>query len=275
MRDPRPLLLLALALPFAACGGSGAPTDVASSASVAPAAGQPVSGNGQLNVGAAGSGIGDAVTGDQNGVTVLESKPVPGAPNTETGVGAGAKCADTDLLPESDNLPNVQTATLCLLNGERSDAGLRPLKENGKLEKAAIGHSNRMVQQQFFDHVDERGSDPVARIKAAGYIPSVGAWTVGENLAWGSGSLATPKSIVAAWMRSSGHRDNILRPDFKEIGFGVVTGNPRSRSGSGATFTTTFGGITGAKKRSARSARSARKARLARAAKNRRAKNRR
>ncbi len=105
--------------------------------------------------------------------------------------------------------------------------------------------SKAMVADQFFDHVAPNGSDPVARIRSAGYIPKIGAWTVGENLAWGTGSLATPKSIVSAWMKSSGHRENILRPEYKEIGFGVVTGNPRSRSGSGATFTTTFGGITG------------------------------
>lgn len=246
MRDLRPLLLLALALPVAACGGSSSSTD--NVAAKPPAASQPAGGNGELSVGAADSGIGDAATGSDSGVTILPSEPVPGTPNTETGVGAGASCADSDLLPTAQNLATVKTATLCLLNGERTDAGLRSLKENAKLAKAAAKHSSAMVAQQFFDHVGADGSDPVGRIKAAGYIPSVGTWTVGENLAWGSGSLASPKAIVAAWMKSSGHRDNILRTDYKEIGFGIVAGNPRSRSGSGATFTTTFGGVTGAKK---------------------------
>jgi uncharacterized protein YkwD len=258
MRDPRPLLLVALALPFAACGGSSDSADKPSSAPSAPQSSQPVSGNGKLSVGASGSGIGDAATGTSDGVTILPSQPVPGAPNTETGVGAGASCANQEIMPSNSNLGTVKTATLCLLNGERSDAGLRPLKENAKLAKAAIAHSEDMVKGQFFDHVTPNGSDPVSRIRRSGYIPSVGVWIVGENLAWGSGSLATPKAIVAAWMKSSGHRENILRADFKEIGFGIVTGNPRSRGGAGATYTTTFGGITGAKKRFARRARAAR-----------------
>ena len=266
MRHLRPFLLLALTLPFAACGGSSDPSDTSSSPNTA-AVSQSSGSNGKLSVGAAGSGIGDAATGSQGGVTILPSNPVPGAPNTQTGVGAGAACEDTDVMPDPENLTVIKTATLCLLNGERSDAGLRPLKENLKLAKAATVMSKAMVAEQFFDHVAPNGSDPVARIRSAGYIPKIGAWTVGENLAWGTGSLATPKSIVSAWMRSSGHRENILRAAYKEIGFGIVTGNPRSRSGSGATFTTTFGGITGG----ARSARAAREAvRGARTSKNRR-----
>jgi cysteine-rich secretory family protein len=160
-------------------------------------------------------------------------------------------------MPTPDNLNAISTATLCLLNGERADAGLRALKQNDKLVKAAVRHSRDMVDQQYFDHIAKNGSDPVARIRAAGYIPSVGSWTVGENLAWGTGSLATPKAIVAAWMKSQGHKENILRASFKEIGLGVVAGNPRSRSGSGATFTTTFGVVT-KPRRSATTARTAR-----------------
>ena len=177
MRDLRPYLLLALTLPFAACGG--ASESGSSAAPKAPAASEPApqTGNGQLRVGAAGSGIGDAATGTDAGVKILPSEPVPGTPNTEQGVGAGADCADANLLPTADNLGAVKVATLCLLNGERSDAGLRALKENAKLGRAAAKHSAAMVAEQFFDHVGADGSDPVGRIRATGYIPAVGAWT--------------------------------------------------------------------------------------------------
>ena len=46
---------------------------------------------------------------------------------------------------------------------------------------------------------------------------------------------------MAAWMNSAGHRANILTPAYREIGFGVIAGNPRSHDGSGATFVTEFG----------------------------------
>jgi uncharacterized protein YkwD len=236
-RQLRPIVVLVLAAAIAGCGGSSAPAPD-HQARIRPAS------TGPVNVGVTDSGIGEAATGGPGGIKVLPSTRVPGKSNTQEGVGAGAACEGTDLAPAAGNLDAVVTATLCLLNGERADVGLPPLQQNAKLAAAAAQHSQEMVQQQYFDHVGKDGTDPADRIRATGYIPNAGAWTVGENLAWGTGVLATPKEIVSAWMHSQGHRDNILRPQFKEIGFGVVTGNPRSDNGAGATYTTTFGGLT-------------------------------
>lgn len=231
------LLSLSAAL-VAGCGGS-------SGSSESPAPSKPkATNNGQLNVGVTDGGIGTATQGDRDGLQALPDTKVDKPSNTETGVGAGASCQNTDIAPTRETLPIVVAATLCLLNGERQDAGLAPLSENAKLAAAAIVHSREMVDKQFFAHQGRDGSDPVTRIRSAGYIPSVGAWTVGENLAWGTGTLATPKEIVGAWMKSQGHRDNILRAAYKEIGFGVVVGNPKSDNGAGATYTTAFGGLT-------------------------------
>ncbi len=60
-----------------------------------------------------------------------------------------------------------------------------------------------------------------------------------ENIAWGSGRLETPRAIVRAWMRSRGHRANILGR-FDEIGIGISNGTPR-RGLDGATYATSFG----------------------------------
>jgi uncharacterized protein YkwD len=239
----RPALLLASAALIAGCGSSGENGSPAGQAP-APRAAQPAPG-GQLRVGITAGGIGTATTGSpRGGIEVLPDTPVRGGSNTEQGVGAGASCANADLMPTAGNLSDVQVATLCLLNGERADAGLRPLSQNAALAKAALVQSKAMVADQFFDHLGKDGSDPVSRIRKAGYIPAVGTWTVGENLAWGTGTLSTPKGVVGAWMKSQGHRENILRPTFKEIGFGIVAGNPRSRSGDGATYATTFGVVS-------------------------------
>ena len=48
----------------------------------------------------------------------------------------------------------------------------------------------------------------------------------GENIAWGSGSRSTPRSIVRAWMASDGHWANILSAAFRDIGIGVSPGAP-------------------------------------------------
>ncbi|HWC25664.1 MAG TPA: CAP domain-containing protein, partial [Solirubrobacteraceae bacterium] len=68
------------------------------------------------------------------------------------------------------------------------------------------------------------------------------SWSLGENIAWGSGERATPQEIVRAWMRSPGHRRNILERRFRNIGIGVATGAPGDVSGRpAATYTTDFG----------------------------------
>jgi uncharacterized protein YkwD len=53
----------------------------------------------------------------------------------------------------------------------------------------------------------------------------------GENIAWGSGSLGAPRSIFQAWMRSQGHRENILGP-YEEIGIGLQTGSLEGYGGA-------------------------------------------
>ena len=146
-------------------------------------------------------------------------------------------------MPDRANLATVAEATLCLLNGERADRGLAALRLNDRLQRAALGHGNDMVDHQYFAHAGRDGSQPADRIRATGYLSGGGAWRIGENLAWGTGELATPKAIMAAWMGSTGHRANILQPAYREIGFGVVAGNPASAQNGGATFVTEFGVI--------------------------------
>ena len=68
-----------------------------------------------------------------------------------------------------------------------------------------------------------------------------GGWAYGENLAWGAGSRATPRQIVAAWMASSGHRANILSARWRNIGVGIAPGAPMAGVGHAASYVTHFG----------------------------------
>ena len=238
--------LLVFALAATGCGSDEVTSSDLDSANAAPKR------SASLSVAATSARTGDATTASSDGGVerlARERRVDPGAVRKRKadrqGVGAGASCANVDVLPEGGNLAIVQAATLCLLNGERADRGLAPLTENAKLAQAALGHSQDMVANSYFSHDGRNGSDVVDRIKATGYLPTNGRWSVGENLAWGTGTLATPAGIVNAWMNSQGHRDNILRGDYKEIGFGLVTGNPKSSDGQGATYTTTFGVVSG------------------------------
>jgi uncharacterized protein YkwD len=157
------------------------------------------------------------------------------------GASAAGPCADADLIPAAGNLPRVAGATLCLLNEERAAQGLPAIAENDQLTRASADYSLRLVRESFFAHSAPDGTDLVDRLSAVGYIhPSAGAWSVGENLAWAQGALSTPANVVIAWMKSPGHRANILSDEFREVGLGIVLGTPVSGP-PGATFTTDFG----------------------------------
>jgi uncharacterized protein YkwD len=157
---------------------------------------------------------------------------------------AGAQagdCANTQLRPNRNNLDAVRQAVLCLHNRERSRNGLPSLRENAKLRGAAARHSGNMVAAHFFDHTSPGGGTMVDRIRQTGYLSSAHGWSVGENIAWATGRLATAAEITDVWMRSPGHRANILRGQFREIGIGIEIGVPVRGRRSGATYTADFG----------------------------------
>lgn len=81
---------------------------------------------------------------------------------------------------------------------------------NTELEQAAQKHSDYMNNTGNFDHTGANGSNPGDRIEAEGY-----SWmTYGENIAEG---YPTEEEVVAAWLESQGHCENIMNPEFKEM----------------------------------------------------------
>lgn len=160
--------------------------------------------------------------------------------------GPNGICQDAELHPSSENLERIRAATICLVNRERSARGERPLSVNGELQQAAQGHTQSMVDGNYFEHVGPGGQTPLDRMRATGYIysPRIG-YEIGENIAWGSAQLGTPKAIVATWMASPGHRANILDARFRDTGVGVSAQLP-ARAGRGARggiYTQDFGVI--------------------------------
>ena len=153
---------------------------------------------------------------------------------------ADPACSGSDLQPSAANLPQVESATLCLINIQRVQYGLGALTANSVLQSAALQHSQDMVNHNFFSHDSSSGEDFEDRILRFNYAPLNTQWVAGENIAWGTLSLSTPDAIVVSWMNSPEHRANILSGDFKELGVGVVASTP-SGDPSGATYTADFG----------------------------------
>ena len=112
------------------------------------------------------------------------------------------------------------------------------------LDGAARWQSHDMVARGYFDHERPGGPSLVKRIRGTGYLHGARSWAVGENIGWAEGGLSTSRSIVAAWMESSGHRANILNGRYRHIGIGIAYGIPDRRAtgqGNGVTVTTDFG----------------------------------
>ena len=156
---------------------------------------------------------------------------------------SNASCRDTGLRPTRATSTRAAAATLCLVNVQRARHAEHVLRRNADLGRSAISHSQDMVSANYFEHVSPAGVTPLDRIKASTYLLHRSTYVIGENIAVGVLQLSTPSAIVAGWMRSPEHRANILNPDFRDSGIGIVAHAPGRYSGGqrGATYTQQFG----------------------------------
>ena len=156
---------------------------------------------------------------------------------------AAERCSGADAQPGQAAGDDLRDATLCLMNAERTARGLGRLQAEPLLGRVAVSYARQMVRGRFFDHTSPGGSTMLARIRSTSYLHDVSSWSVGENLAWGSGSLATPRAAVRAWMQSAEHRANLLDRHFADVGIGVAAGAQIALDPGelGGTYVTDFG----------------------------------
>ncbi|MCW2969331.1 MAG: SCP-like extracellular [Solirubrobacterales bacterium] len=155
------------------------------------------------------------------------------------------QCSDTQLTPTEANLDRIRTAMLCLVNRERAVHGETALAASTAIERAAQGHTESMAFGDYFNHVGPGGDTPVDRLRSAGYLSGAGGYEVGENIAWGTLWLSSPRAIVAAWMASPPHRANILDARFRDTAIGASPHPPAalSHGQAGGLYTQDFGVI--------------------------------
>lgn len=104
---------------------------------------------------------------------------------------------------------------LSAVNAARAKAGCSPLRLNGKLVAAAKSHARAMADENFFGHAGKDGSRFSSRIKREGYRYR----TAAENIAAGQTSAG---QVVKSWLKSAGHRRNILNCRMTETGIALV-----------------------------------------------------
>lgn len=130
-----------------------------------------------------------------------ETKPNKPAPGTNVGTNE-----------------SIEQEVVRLVNIERQKAGLAPLQYSEELSRVARIKSQDMADNNYFSHTSPTYGDPFAMMRSFG----IQYRTAGENIAKG---YTSAQSVVNGWMNSSGHRANILNPNFGKIGVGYVKAN--------------------------------------------------
>jgi uncharacterized protein YkwD len=123
-------------------------------------------------------------------------------------------------------------SVLAAMNGYRERKDLAPLRRDARLDAAAADRIRDMFAQGYFDHVAPDGTQPFVWVRHRGYTYAA----LGENLATGQRAA---RQVVDQWMRSKGHRANILG-DFEDVGIAIAEGSPTGRY-HGYTFVAVYG----------------------------------
>lgn len=151
-----------------------------------------------------------------------------------------ADCPNADATVHTAAAPDLAAATLCLVNAERAAAGRSPLATHETLSRTAQSYASEMVATSRFAHTDLRGGSVADRVLSAG--GSLDPWLeLGENLGWGTLTQGTPRALVAGWMNSPLHRDNVLYSTFNQVGLGIADGIPVAGGSEGMTYVAVFG----------------------------------
>lgn len=121
--------------------------------------------------------------------------------------------------PKSSLFADItKTALINLVNQERESLGLQTLNENIILNQAAYLKAEDMMENDYFSHQSPEGFSPWYWFKKVGYDYKL----AGENLAIG---FLDSEEVHQAWLDSFSHKDNLLNPNYQEIGIGVVKGD--------------------------------------------------
>ena len=154
---------------------------------------------------------------------------------------AAPGCSLAGAAPQQLPRSAADQALRCLINRVRLQHGLPTVHAEGHLTRAARGHANDMARHNYFAHVSPGGSTLQARAGRAGYLRGAHRWALGEALAWGRNSAATPGAILRMLLNSPPHRAILLNASFRDLGVGVAHGAPQGAGSGALTVALDFG----------------------------------
>ena len=118
-------------------------------------------------------------------------------------------------IPSQSSVKAFEDEVVRLVNIQRSNNGLQPLKSNWEIARVARYKSQDMINKNYFSHTSPTYGSPFKMMESFGIRFSA----AGENIAYGQ---RTPAEVMNGWMNSPGHRANILNPSYTNIGVGLA-----------------------------------------------------
>lgn len=104
-------------------------------------------------------------------------------------------------------------------NDYRKAQGLSPLEPDARLVAIARARSNDMARRNYFAHETPDGSDVFTLMRTQKVV----FWAAGENLARNNYALPeVPEVAMQGWIKSPGHRANLVHPSFGRLGVGLA-----------------------------------------------------
>jgi uncharacterized protein YkwD len=188
-----------------------------------------------------------------------EQSNLPSAPPPEPAVPQEEVLSLAGQLPAADTTSLVDVKTcegdyftlntaekrmLDLHNQARAERGLGALCLSPILTPLARARSEDMLKRDYFSHHTPEGATVMDKIERLGYDGPNGYYLAGENLAKGGDGTDTdtPEYMFEGLMHSPGHRENILREEFTEVGIGARSGTYQDYDDISTIYTVVFGG---------------------------------
>ena len=116
----------------------------------------------------------------------------------------------------------TRASVLAAMNDARAKHHLPPYREDDRLDRAARTRMDDMELDGYWGHYPPDGSNPFALLRLNGYDYRL----AGENLARG---VESAELLVEEWLGSPGHRENVLSPDYTDVGIAFIVGGTTGR----------------------------------------------
>ncbi|MCP3978897.1 MAG: hypothetical protein GY716_06140 [bacterium] len=121
-------------------------------------------------------------------------------------------------IPPVDDVSETEKQAVAAVNAVRRERGFGALEVLPELTRAARAHSRDMARRGYFDHEAPDGSRPADRVHRRGIEYRI----VAENIQMSRNVRDPVESAVRSWLKSEGHRETLLTPEFTHTGLGVA-----------------------------------------------------